>query len=67
LLTFSTTVAIGVCRNLARVTKPFDLGQVQVSIDGALRYQALVASKRFYEQSLEETVRLRTAELRSLK
>src|SRR6266404_1579815 len=48
------------------ITKPFDLGQVQVSIDRALRYQALVASKRFYEQSLEETVRLRTAELRSL-
>lgn len=48
------------------ITKPFDLGQVQVCIDRALRYQALVASKRFYEQSLEETVRLRTAELRSL-
>lgn len=48
------------------ITKPFDLGQVQVSIDRALRYQVLVASKRFYEQSLEETVRLRTAELRSL-
>lgn len=48
------------------ITKPFDLGQIQVSIDRALRYQALVASKRFYEQSLEETVRLRTAELRSL-
>lgn len=48
------------------ITKPFDLGQVQVCIDRALRYQALVASKRFYEQSLEETVRLRTAELRAL-
>lgn len=48
------------------ITKPFDLGQVQVCIGRALRYQALVASKRFYEQSLEETVRLRTAELRSL-
>jgi response regulator RpfG family c-di-GMP phosphodiesterase len=48
------------------ITKPFDLGQVQVSIDRALRYQGLVASKRFYEQSLEETVRLRTVELRSL-
>lgn len=48
------------------ITKPFDLGQVQVSIDRALHYQALIASKRFYEHSLEETVRLRTAELRSL-
>lgn len=48
------------------ITKPFDLGQVQVSIDRALRYQVLVAAKRYYEQSLEETVRLRTVELRSL-
>jgi response regulator RpfG family c-di-GMP phosphodiesterase len=48
------------------ITKPFDLGQVQVSIDRALRYQVLIAAKRYYEQSLEETVRLRTAELRSL-
>ncbi len=48
------------------ITKPFDLGQVQISIDRALRYQVLVAAKRYYEQSLEETVRLRTAELRSM-
>lgn len=48
------------------ITKPFDLGQVQVSLERALRYQVLVAAKRFYEQSLEETVRLRTGELRSL-
>lgn len=48
------------------ITKPFDLAQVQLSVDRALRYQLLVASKRYYEQSLEETVRLRTAELRSL-
>jgi response regulator RpfG family c-di-GMP phosphodiesterase len=48
------------------VTKPFDLAHVQLSIDRALRYQVLVAAKRFYEQSLEETVRLRTVELRAL-
>jgi response regulator RpfG family c-di-GMP phosphodiesterase len=48
------------------ITKPFDLGQVHVSVERALRYQVLVAAKRYYEQSLEETVRLRTAELRSL-
>jgi response regulator RpfG family c-di-GMP phosphodiesterase len=48
------------------ITKPFDLAQVQLAIDRALRYQVLVASKRYYEQSLEETVRLRTLELRSL-
>lgn len=48
------------------ITKPFDLAQVQLCVDRALRYQVLVAAKRYYEQSLEETVRLRTAELRSL-
>ena len=48
------------------VTKPFDLGQVILSVERALRYQALVAAKRHYEQSLEETVRVRTGELRSL-
>jgi response regulator RpfG family c-di-GMP phosphodiesterase len=48
------------------ITKPFDLPQVTMSIDRALRYQALVAAKRNYEHSLEETVRLRTNELRVL-
>jgi response regulator RpfG family c-di-GMP phosphodiesterase len=48
------------------LTKPFDLAQVQLAVDRALRYQVLVAAKRYYEQSLEETVKLRTAELRSL-
>ena len=48
------------------ITKPFDLGQVLLSVERALRFQALVAAKRHYEQSLEETVRTRTGELRSL-
>jgi len=48
------------------VTKPFDLAQVLMAVDRALRYQALVAARRHYEQSLEETVRLRTTELRAL-
>jgi putative two-component system response regulator len=48
------------------VVKPFDLSHVLMSVERALRYQALIAAKRHYEQSLEETVRLRTAELRSL-
>jgi response regulator RpfG family c-di-GMP phosphodiesterase len=48
------------------VTKPFDLTQVLIAVDRALRYQALVAAKRNYEQSLEETVRQRTNELRGL-
>jgi response regulator RpfG family c-di-GMP phosphodiesterase len=48
------------------VVKPFDLSHVLMAIDRGLRYQVLIAAKRHYEQSLEETVRLRTAELRSL-
>jgi response regulator RpfG family c-di-GMP phosphodiesterase len=48
------------------VTKPFDLAQLSLSVDRALRYQALVAAKRHYEASLEGTVKERTAELRSL-
>jgi len=48
------------------ITKPFDLPQVQLAIERALRYQMLVATKRHYEQTLEDTVRQRTAELRSL-
>ncbi len=48
------------------VIKPFDLAHVLMAVKRALRYQVLVAAKRHYEQSLEETVRLRTAELRSL-
>jgi putative two-component system response regulator len=48
------------------VTKPFDLPQVLIAVERALRYQALVAAKRNYEHSLEETVRQRTNELRGL-
>ncbi|HWP42887.1 MAG TPA: HD domain-containing phosphohydrolase [Blastocatellia bacterium] len=48
------------------ITKPFDLQQVLMAVDRALRYQALVAAKRHYELSLEQTVRERTKELRSL-
>lgn len=48
------------------VTKPFDLSQVLMAVDRALRYQVLIAEKRLYEESLEEAVRLKTAELRSL-
>jgi response regulator RpfG family c-di-GMP phosphodiesterase len=48
------------------VTKPFDLTHVLIAVDRAVRYQALVAAKRNYEHSLEETVRQRTNELRGL-
>ena len=46
------------------VTKPFDLAQVLMAVDRGLRYQALAAAKKSYEQSLEQTVRARTTELR---
>jgi putative nucleotidyltransferase with HDIG domain len=48
------------------ITKPFDLSEFMLLIERALRYQALVAAKRNYAQSLEATVRERTAELRGL-
>jgi response regulator RpfG family c-di-GMP phosphodiesterase len=48
------------------ITKPFDLQQIQMVVDRALRYQALAEAKSRYEQSLEETVRARTTELRTL-
>jgi response regulator RpfG family c-di-GMP phosphodiesterase len=48
------------------LTKPFDLSQVLLSVQRALRYQALILAKRQYEQSLEETVRVRTQELRAV-
>lgn len=48
------------------VTKPFDLSQVLMAVDRALRFQVLVEAKRHYERALEETVRLRTTELRSV-
>jgi HD-GYP domain-containing protein (c-di-GMP phosphodiesterase class II) len=48
------------------VIKPFDLSQLSLVVDRALRYQALLSFKRTYEVSLEETVRIRTQELRLL-
>lgn len=48
------------------LTKPFDLSQVLLSVERALRYQALVMAKRQHEQSLEEAVRARTEELRAV-
>jgi len=48
------------------VTKPFDLQQILTAVERALRYQMMIAAKRHYEESLEETVRQRTTELREL-
>jgi putative nucleotidyltransferase with HDIG domain len=46
------------------ITKPFDLAQVMLSVDRAVRYQLLIEAKRHYETTLEDTVRERTNELR---
>jgi response regulator RpfG family c-di-GMP phosphodiesterase len=48
------------------VVKPFDLSQMALTINRALHYQGLLAFKRHYEESLEDTIRARTNELRSL-
>ena len=48
------------------VVKPFELSQISVAVERALRHQSLLAFKRNYERSLEETVRTRTLELRLL-
>jgi response regulator RpfG family c-di-GMP phosphodiesterase len=48
------------------VIKPFDLSQILLIIKRALHHQSLIAFKRHYEESLEETVRTRTDELRLL-
>src|SRR5437588_3238078 len=46
------------------VLKPFDLSHLSLTVARALRHQALLAFKKNYERSLEETVRERTHELR---
>jgi response regulator RpfG family c-di-GMP phosphodiesterase len=48
------------------VVKPFALLQVFVAVERALRHQALTEFKHHHEQLLEETVRVRTDELRQL-
>ncbi|HYX42353.1 MAG TPA: response regulator, partial [Pyrinomonadaceae bacterium] len=45
------------------VTKPFAIQHVEAAVARALDYQALRASKRYYDNFLEEIVRQRTAEL----
>jgi len=48
------------------VVKPFELVQVSVAVERALRHQALLSFKQHYERLLEETVQTRTQELRLL-
>ncbi len=45
------------------ITKPFALQHVEAAVARALDYQSLRASKRYYENFLEEIVRQRTGEL----
>jgi len=46
------------------VTKPFDLAELTLAVDRALRYQQALEERFNYEQALEERVRIRTDELR---
>jgi diguanylate cyclase (GGDEF)-like protein len=48
------------------ITKPFDLRQVGVSVQRALKHQRLLAEKRRYENHLEEMVMERTVEIEHL-
>jgi len=45
--------------------KPFDLLHVEAAVERALEHRALLATKRHYENYLEELVRQRTGELKS--
>jgi diguanylate cyclase (GGDEF)-like protein/PAS domain S-box-containing protein len=45
------------------ITKPFDLRHVEAAVKRALEHHELRASKRYYENFLEEMVKQRTAEL----
>jgi len=47
------------------IMKPFDLLQVEASVERALEHKALLATKRHYENYLEELVQQRTLELES--
>ena len=46
------------------VTKPFELSRLLMAVERALRYQQLVVAERRHKQILEETVQVRTEELR---
>ncbi|HEY3139232.1 MAG TPA: HD domain-containing phosphohydrolase [Blastocatellia bacterium] len=46
------------------VTKPFDLAELTLAVDRALRFQQALEERFSYEQALEERVRTRTEELR---
>jgi len=47
------------------IAKPFDISNVMLAVERALRYEQALDEKHKYEQILEERVRIRTNELRS--
>ena len=48
------------------IVKPFDLSAVLLTVERAIKFQMLIEAKHHYEDSLEETIRVRTEELRLL-
>jgi cyclic di-GMP phosphodiesterase len=48
------------------ISKPFDLTRVMLAVDRALRFQQALEEKHNYELALEERVKIRTDELRSV-
>ena len=48
------------------IIKPFDLTRVTLAVDRALRYQQALEDKHNYEVALEERVKIRTDELRTV-
>jgi diguanylate cyclase (GGDEF)-like protein len=48
------------------IKKPFDLNQVEMAVDRAIRHAGLLTSKRRHEDHLEQLVAQRTAELNYL-
>lgn len=48
------------------IKKPFDVGQVEVAVDRAVKHAGLLASKRRHETQLEELVAERTSKLNFL-
>ncbi|HYL98456.1 MAG TPA: HD domain-containing phosphohydrolase [Blastocatellia bacterium] len=45
------------------LTKPFELPDLNIAVERALKHQAAISAERLYEAALEEQVRRRTAEL----
>ncbi len=48
------------------ITKPFALEEVEMTVERALKHQALIVANQRYEQQLEELVETRTGQLRQM-